>query len=48
MWGIRRICYGYAVVFGYCGNSYKYRSLGCPWTFYKVVDIKVEEVKVSL
>ena len=40
--------YGHAVVLGYCGNSYKYRSLGCSWTSYKVVYSKVKEVKVSL
>ena len=40
--------YVHAVVWGYCCNSYKYRSLGCPWTSYKVAYIKVKEVKVSL
>ena len=40
--------YGYAVVLGLCDNSCQcsriYRILGCPWTSYKVVYSKVEEI----
>ena len=40
--------YGYAVVLGLCNNSCQcsriYRILGCPWTSYKVVYSKVEEI----
>ena len=40
--------YGYAVVLGLCDDSCQcsriYRILGCPWTSYKVVYSKVEEI----